>query len=275
MKKILAGVICLLMVFTAAVNVYADAAAPVINDWYVVCGPQGYEKDGIIIEPGTECLVLGYDIQIGGYHLKTKDVSVSVTDADFERLFIEVNETVSPEDGQKLDSQVKFIVSQDDGVDLRQGPADGFRYYDTVPKGTELKYQYTMTFGNDTWCYTSYMGIKGWCLVSEASSAQPDVQDPSPNSAENTVNAANGAENTTNSASMTFTNENTTNAENVVNAANTVQEPNNNQTGNTSVPEKPESSNTSSAVLIAVAIAVVIAVIAILILVKTRKKNDR
>ena len=175
----------------------ADLGMPDFQDWYVVCGLDGWDFDDEAydnradtyvtvrdhLEPGTRLMVYSYYEPTKTYHLVADDKNytpkgkgfVYVTEEELEKNFFEYKETVPAEKGQKLDEDVICVVTSDDGVVLRQGPARTFPSYCTVPYEAEIVYRYTYSYGGYNWGYTTYKGQTGWMCIDYTKKVEKDV----------------------------------------------------------------------------------------------------
>ena len=158
---------------------------PAFDNWYVICGISGFDFDNYIydydnetstefrdhIEPGTKLQV--YDFYSGKYMLiindenhksKGRDI-VYVTENEFEELFTEPLKTIDMEIGEKLENEVRCVVTSDIGLVLRQGPARTFQKYLVIPTDAEISYQYVYVYGGLNWGYTTYNGKSGWMCI--------------------------------------------------------------------------------------------------------------
>lgn len=193
MKKIIAAVLTLLVAMSMAVTAYADLGQGDFNNWYVVCGPQGFDfenhtYDGYVpfddrVEPGIKLFVHIYNKETKEYMLVIDDDRhekdgygfIDISESDFEKYFIEENETVSKENGKKLAKPVDGTVTSKSGVVLRQGPATTYKDYTVIPYNTKLSYQYTYVYGGYNWGFVTYKGQSGWVSIDFVSKNNSDV----------------------------------------------------------------------------------------------------
>jgi hypothetical protein len=188
MKKYLSFILALIIFCALQAPALADLGMSEFDNWNVVCGLSGwdfdeemydYENDGSVytvhdhLEPGTKLSVHSFNESDNTYLLVADDKNykpkgngfVFVTEKELETDFIDLNKTVPREEGQKLGSEVKCVVSPEGGIVLRQGPAKTFPSYRNVPKGTQITYQYTYSYGGYNWGYTTYKGQTGWLCI--------------------------------------------------------------------------------------------------------------
>ncbi len=198
MKKCTAILLTLVLLLGLSVTAFADLGEPEFDDWYVVCGPRGYDysytESDIMgeprtyrghIEPGIRFMVFEYIESDGAYRLILEDSQkeaakidsfVYLPSSDLDRSFLSENKVVQKETGKMLDDEVTAVVTPDVGVILRQGPARTYKSYRTIPKNTQLTYQYTYAYGGYTWGYTSYKGTSGWCAIDYTEKVVPTTE---------------------------------------------------------------------------------------------------
>lgn len=182
MKKIIAAFLTLLVAVSMAVTAYADLGQSDFVDWYVVCGPQGFDFENHTyegykpfddrVEPGIKLFVHTFNgetyrlvIDDDRYDRSSAYGFVDVSESDFEKYFIEENETVSKDVGKKLAKSVNGTVTSKTGVMLRQGPATTYKDYAVIPHNTKLSYQYTYNYGGHDWGFVTYKGRSGWACI--------------------------------------------------------------------------------------------------------------
>lgn len=190
MKKIIAFGITLFLLFSMSIPVFADLGPADFDEWYVLCGTEGYyfedvpdeyapdyEQAGVdmhdYIEPGIRLWVYSFDNTANEYMLIIRDSNhktigrgfVDVPEADFEKYFIDEHDTIPEETGEKLPEEVECVVTADSGLVLRQGPARTFPSYQVIPSQANISYQYTFDYGGYHWGYTTYKGQSGWICI--------------------------------------------------------------------------------------------------------------
>lgn len=193
MKKIVAFALALLLLFSMSVPAFADVGEPDFDDWYVICGPEGYNfidvsdygQDSMdmsdFLEPGTKLMVYYYHNSTKEYMLIIQDANhkikgkgfVNLPEADLNRYFIDENKIVDKEFGVNQNEQIQCIVTADSGIVLRQGPATTFKSYGNVPHNTKLSYQYTYEYGGYHWGYITYKGQNGWVCIDYTERTSP------------------------------------------------------------------------------------------------------
>lgn len=176
MKKIIAFGITLFLLFSMSIPVFADLGPADFDEWYVLCGTEGYyfedvpdeyapdyEQAGVdmhdYIEPGIRLWVYSFDNTANEYMLIIRDSNhktigrgfVDVPEADFEKYFIDEHDTIPEETGEKLPEEVECVVTADSGLVLRQGPARTFPSYQVIPSQANISYQYTFDYGGYHW----------------------------------------------------------------------------------------------------------------------------
>ena len=182
MKKIVALVLSLIIIASFSIPVYADLGQSDFDNWYVVCGMEGYDfQDRIFgqepfkshIEPGTRLRVHSFNDNDQTYLLVISDDNyttggygfVYVTESQLDKYFLEDNKTVDKTIGSKKPKEIECTVTSDTGIVLRQGPATTFKSYTTIPQNTKLSYQYTYKYGGYNWGYVTYKGTSGWACI--------------------------------------------------------------------------------------------------------------
>lgn len=181
MKKTVTVIIGIMLVFIMSFPVFADLGEPEFENWYVVCGLEGFDyidsdheneyKDHL--EPGTLLQVFEYNSENKLYLLIASDKNytpkgfgfVNVTENELNRFFLDANKTVGYQYGQKLPAAVEGTVVSDNGIVLRQGPAQTFKSYGNIPFNTNLTYQYVYAYGGYNWGYVTYKGKDGWACI--------------------------------------------------------------------------------------------------------------
>ena len=198
MKKCAAMLLTLLLLLGLSVTAFADLGEPEFDNWYVVCGPRGYDysytEEDIMgsnvtrrghIEPGIRFMVFEYLESEKEYRLILEDDQkeaakvdsfVYLSSSDLDKNFISEKKVVQKETGKMLDEEVTAVVTPDVGVILRQGPARTYKSYRTIPKNTQLTYQYTYAYGGYTWGYTTYKGTSGWCALDYTEKVVPTTE---------------------------------------------------------------------------------------------------
>lgn len=174
MKKIITALVTLVMLASLSITAFADLGAPEFDNWYVICGMDGYyyedpdfghgyenEVYKVNIKPGDKYQVYYYAKEVGKYRLIGKG-DIMISESDLNSKFFDAKKTYDKTNGKKLDSEIKGNVTADGGLVLRQGPATTFPAYKTIPKNTELSYQYTYSYGGYDWGYVTYNGTSGW-----------------------------------------------------------------------------------------------------------------
>ena len=183
MKKIFSAILFLVLLCTLAVPVFADLGEAQFKDWYVYCGPDGYDfvdwymdydtgeeySYDAYLQPGTKMQVHNYNDSDATYLLIPDDYSefkgsgfVFVTEGELNAYFLEEFETVPAERGTRLPSPAAGTVTAQVGLVFRQGPGTRYMRYSTIPYGTKLTYTHTYDAEGMTWAYVSYSGLKGW-----------------------------------------------------------------------------------------------------------------
>lgn len=183
MKKIVALVLSLMIIASFCIPVYADLGQSDFDNWFVVCGMDGYDfQDRIYgqtssfqshIEPGTRLRVHTFNSNDQTYLLVISDDNyttggigfVYVTEDQLDKYFLEDNKTVDKTIGSKKPKEIECTVTSDTGIVLRQGPATTFKAYTTIPQNTKLSYQYTYKYGGYNWGYVTYKGTSGWACI--------------------------------------------------------------------------------------------------------------
>lgn len=61
-----------------------------------------------------------------------------------------------------------YIITSDDGVNLRSGAGTSYQRIGLIPYEAQILVTRTMTAGGYTWGYTSYRGQAGWCVLDYA-----------------------------------------------------------------------------------------------------------
>ena len=197
MKKLAAVLLAFTLAALLPLTVFADLGEPVFDDWYLLCGMNGYDLEETIdpeengetvlirehIEPGTRYQVHSYDPDTREYLIVPEDDNykpkgtgfITVTEDEMNRLFLDPTKVVKETTGKKLDKAVNCVVSSSAGVVLRQGPAKTFPKLLVVPSKAKLTYLYTYAYGGYNWGYTTYKDKDGWvCLdYTEAVTAAP------------------------------------------------------------------------------------------------------
>ena len=186
MKKIISVLIALLLAAVMYLPVYADMGGPIFDDWYVVCGVNGFDFDDFYyndndeevkihehIEPGIRLQVYDYIDDSKEYTLVIVDERfeskgrgiVSVRESELEKRFVDDKKTVSKETGKALEKEVDCVVTSNSGIVLRQGPAKTFKKYTVIPKDAKISYKYTYEYGGLHWGFTTYNGRSGWTCI--------------------------------------------------------------------------------------------------------------
>ena len=209
MKKTAILFLSLLLILATVFPAFADLGEPEFDNWFVFCGNDGYDfdwtdYDGTTyhthVEPGIRFQVWYYNRDLKEYTLvvqddqeaaKTIDAFPSVTEDELHTYFLEKNESVDPDTGTKLDTEVKGTVKPSEGLILRQGPAKTFQRYLTIPCGAELRYQYTFTSSDGlNWGYTSYSGKQGWACIDYVEASTPDTTETESTTQASTTDAS-------------------------------------------------------------------------------------
>ncbi len=186
MKKIISVLIALLLAAVMYLPVYADMGGPIFDDWYVVCGVNGFDFDDFYyndndeevkihkhIEPGIRLQVYDFIDDSQEYTLVIVDERfeskgrgiVSVRESELEKRFVDDKKTVSKETGKALEKEVNCVVTSNSGIVLRQGPAKTFKKYTVIPKDAKISYKYTYEYGGLHWGFTTYNGRSGWTCI--------------------------------------------------------------------------------------------------------------
>ena len=204
MKKLIAVILAFSLVALLPLTVYADIDEPVFDDWFILCGVEGYDYDDYVfdektedeikvkahLEPGTRYQVHSYDEESKEYLIIPADDNynpkgrgfIDLTEAEMNKHFLDATKVVKKETGKKQDAETESVVTTKAGVILRQGPAKTFPKYLTVPFKAKLKYQYTYKYGGYQWGFTTYNGKSGWvCLdYTEAVATTPTTTKTQP-----------------------------------------------------------------------------------------------
>lgn len=196
MKKIIAAVLTLLVAMSMAVTAYADLGQAQFDNWYVTCGPQGFNfkntrlVDDVGYVPYEDRVEPGYRLYVHSFYSDEHEYTLvidddradndsygilNISESDFEKYFIEENETVSKENGKKLAKSVDGTVTSKSGVVLRQGPATTYKDYAVIPYNTKLSYQYTYTYGGYNWGFVTYKDQSGWVSIDFVSKNNSEI----------------------------------------------------------------------------------------------------
>ena len=220
MKKLLAVLLGVILVFSAGITAFADAMAYDVEQagYYVyVLTPDGglNMRNG----PGTEY-----------------NKVLSSTIPDYTRLYIELvsknwgytsyngtygwvalsqTTTKAPEQHSKTPAgYTVYVTTPDGGLNIRSGPGTS---YDKVMNGRIPDYEALyIEYTSNGWGYTTYNGYSGWVALSQTSTTPPEVPDQevhSDNSQQNDTSAITDKNTDTNTIAVddenTVTNEST------------------------------------------------------------------
>ena len=270
MKKIVIFVITLLLMFSVSIPAFADLGASDFDNWYVICGPEGFnfvDTPDIgstatdlndYLEPGTRLWVHSFNNTTNKYLLIVRDENhrtkgkgfLDVTESELDRYFISENETVNKEIGSELNEEVQCVVTSDVGIHLRQGPATAFKSYRVIPYKANISYKYTYRYGGYNWGYTTYKGQSGWTCIDYTEAYVPTTQATTNSTTKPTEKA------TTEAATQADTTQPDTTAEDM------------------QTTETPAFfSNTGTVIVISCLLAVILALTAVLILLIIKRKN--
>lgn len=188
MKKVIAPVLCIILIFSFSIPVYADLAGPKFKEWDVFCGIEGYNAPAVLdyhnpdyeeatetvyVEPGTRYTVTDYVMMADAYRLQLSDKneintgtrSCNVPSSDLHRFFLDVKEPVSPEKGRDSGTVTTVKAAGSQKIALRQGPSQVFPVLSQIPKKAQTEYRYVYSSDGQDWGYTVYGRKSGWIRI--------------------------------------------------------------------------------------------------------------
>ncbi len=195
MKKLIAVILAFAFAALSAPAVLADMVIPTLEDWFVVCGVEGYDYqitdnsgDTAVrvdkhVDPGIRFQVKETeDSGSGQFYLVPQNdtgATLTISEANLNKYFIDADKVVGKEAGNKQLKEAHCLVSAD-GAPLRQGPAETFQEYVVVPQDAGLAYQYIYESGGHQWAYTTYGGKTGWVRVDQTQKITPTTETTAP-----------------------------------------------------------------------------------------------
>lgn len=211
MKRIVAFVVVLLMLFSLSIAAYADLGDSDFKDWSVITGPAGFSFVDVpyidtdpnldlhdYLKPGTKLWVHDFDKDTKKYLLvidrdsghKIKGCGfVNVTEAQLDKYFTGEKKAVKCDYATKLDKKVECVVTPSIGLVLRQGPDVNYPSFRTIPQNTKLTYQYVQEGEKYNWAYVSYKGQDGWCCIDYTETIEPTKEATTEATTETTTEA--------------------------------------------------------------------------------------
>lgn len=195
MKKLIAVILVFIIAALLAPAVSADVEVPPFENWFVVCGVEGYEYqitdnsgDTAVrvdkhVDPGIRFQVKETeDSGSGQFYLVPQNdtgATLTISEANLNKYFMDADKVVTKETGKKQFKEAHCLVSAD-GAPLRQGPAETFQEYVVVPQDAGLAYQYTYEYGGHQWAYTKYDGKTGWVRIDQTQKITPTTETTEP-----------------------------------------------------------------------------------------------
>lgn len=184
MKKHISLILILLLLCAIQIPALAAPGSPEFENWYVLCGMSGWDFEDTTynkttnqltvvsdhLEPGTKLQIHSFDTTTNKYLLVADDKNfkpkgdgyVYVTEEELKSNFIAVDQVVPAEQGQELATDVTCVITSDNGVMLRQGPAKTFPRFLVVPTNAQVVFRYTYSYGGYHWGFITYKGQDGW-----------------------------------------------------------------------------------------------------------------
>jgi len=166
MKKIILFLLIISCIFIKPnIDVKADASVPVITAYEaIITNPDGAKtyKGEWISENSITDVVIPYNQEVmvvseyaNSVQVKYNNVKYSISKDDITLK----NGEYSLSNAEHLDEKVYVLIPYGT-IDMYSGPSNKFKKITSIPKGTEVGYEYKIK--DSSWIYVEYNNNKGW-----------------------------------------------------------------------------------------------------------------
>ena len=166
MKKIILFLLIISCIFIKPnIDVKADSSVPVITAYEaIITNPNGAKtyKGEWISENSITDVVIPYNQEVmvvseyaNSVQVKYNNVKYSISKDDITPK----NGEYSLSNAEHLDKKVYVLIPYRE-VDMYSGPSNKFKKITSIPKGTEVGYEYKIK--GSSWIYVEYNNNKGW-----------------------------------------------------------------------------------------------------------------